>query len=159
MLRHAKSSWETSAPDFRRPLAERGVRDGVVAGRLLATYPLDVVVCSAATRARQTWERAVVGGARCDDVRFEEDVYYGGTRGVLELLRALPESVGTALVVGHEPTVSDLVLRLAAEPSDLTDLIEDKFPTAAVAVLAVPGPWRELDDGSAVLTTFEVPRA
>lgn len=36
VLRHAKSSWETSAPDFRRPLAERGVRDGVAAGRVLA---------------------------------------------------------------------------------------------------------------------------
>lgn len=158
VLRHAKSSWETSAPDFRRPLAERGVRDGVAAGRVLAEYPLDLVLCSGALRARQTWERAVVGGARADDVRFEDDIYYGGTRAVLGLLRELDDDVATAAVIGHEPTLSTLISSLAA-PSQLVQAVEDRFPTAALAVLDMPGAWGELAEGTAELVRFEVPRA
>lgn len=158
VLRHAKSSWETSAPDFRRPLAARGIRDGVMAGRVLSEYPLDVVLCSGALRARQTWERAVAGGAWCDEVRFEDDIYYGGTRAVLDLLRALDGDIATALVIGHEPTLSDVVVELAA-PSELVEDVEDKFPTSAIAVLDVPGAWHDLAEGAANLTRFEVPRA
>lgn len=152
VMRHAKSSWETSEPDFRRPLAQRGIRDGFAAGRILREYPLDVVLCSGAVRARQTWERAVAGGARAADVRFEDEIYYGGTSAVLELLRGLGPAV-TTLVIGHEPTVSDVVVQLAA-PSGRVDAVRAKFPTAAIAVLTFPG---DLTEG-AVLTRFEVPR-
>lgn len=157
ILRHAKSSWETSAADFRRPLAERGVRDGVAAGRVLAEYSVDLVLCSGARRALQTWERAVAGGAGAGEVRVEDDIYYGGTRAVLGLLRGLDDAVATAVVIGHEPTLSDVVARLAA-PSTLVDEATDRFPTSAIAVLRVPGAWSDLADGTAELVRFEVPR-
>lgn len=157
VLRHAKSAWDTAEPDLRRPLAERGERDGVVAGEVLADYDLDVVLCSEATRARQTWDRAVVGGARCDDVRYEDVIYGAWPSDVVDLLRGLPESVETALVIGHEPTVSGLVLELA-EPSDLTDRVAEKYPTAGLAVLGYDGPWHDLDEATASLSRFLVPR-
>lgn len=155
VVRHAKSAWDGSAPDFLRPLAARGLRDGVAAGRVLAGYPLDVVLCSGARRARQTWERAVVGGARAAEVRFEDDLYFGGARTALGLLRDLDDDVATAAVIGHEPTVSDLVARLAASS---TLMVEGRFPTAAIAVLDVPGEWSGLVEGGTDLVRFEVPR-
>ncbi len=155
ILRHAKSSWDTGEPDIRRPLAERGMRDGVAAGEVLADYDLDVVLCSEATRARQTWERAVLGGAACDDVRFTDALYGAWPSDVVDLLRELPGEVDTVLVIGHEPTLSELVLELA-ERSDLTDRVAEKFPTAGIAVLEFDTPWNALDTG--VLTRFVVPR-
>jgi phosphohistidine phosphatase len=36
--------------------------------------------------------------------------------------------------------------------------ISAKFPTSAIAVLTVPGGWKQLELGVATLTDFEVPR-
>ena len=157
VMRHAKSSWRTSEPDFRRPLSERGTRDAVVAGQRFATLGLDVVICSAATRAQQTWQCLKLGGATCSDVRVEERLYGAWSSEVLELLRGVPADARTVLVIGHEPTLSELVTSLAVS-SPLADTVADKFPTAAVAVLQHDLDWDELDLGTARLVSLEVPR-
>lgn len=157
VMRHAKSSWRTSEPDVRRPLSERGTRDAVVAGQRFSTVGLDVVLCSAATRAQQTWQCLRMGGARCADVRVEERLYGAWADEVLDLLRGVPADAGTVLVIGHEPTLSELILSLAA-PSNLTATVADKFPTAAVAVLRLDGEWDALAPGTARLVSLEVPR-
>jgi phosphohistidine phosphatase len=47
-------------PDHERPLARRGQRDAPVMGRWLRTAGLapDLVLCSTARRARETWQLA-----------------------------------------------------------------------------------------------------
>lgn len=157
LARHAKSSWATNDPDIARPLSGRGKRDGVAAGARLAEFDIDVALVSPATRAKQTWERHQLGGARASEVRETDALYYAGTDAVIALLRDLPADVGTVLVVGHEPLISDLALTLAA-PNALTDVIWAKFPTAALAVLAHDGEWSDLDDGASELVAFEIPR-
>jgi phosphohistidine phosphatase len=158
VLRHAKSSWRTPDLDIRRPLAERGERDAQAAGAILAGYDLDVVLCSSAVRARQTWERAVAGGAACDDVRFSEAIYHAWADELVDELRDLPEATPTALLIGHQPTLSDLVLGLA-KPSALAGAVADRFPTCALAVLTYRGGWKTLGEGKAVLKRYEIPRA
>ncbi len=156
-MRHAKSSWRTNDPDVRRPLSARGTRDGVVAGQYLAEFPLDVVLCSRATRAKQTWQCAQLGGASCADVRFEPDLYEARPSDVLSLVAGLPDAASTALVIGHEPTLGDVIVRLAAG-SPLTEQVATKFPTAAIGVLTLPGGWDTLEPGSCTLTALEIRR-
>ena len=157
VMRHAKSSWRTSEPDFRRPLSERGTKDAVVAGEVLAEYRIELVISSAATRARQTWQSAEMGGARSQDVRFTEDFYHAWGRDILAALNRLDDSVRVVMVLGHEPTMSE-VIQILAEPSALLDEIEYKFPTAAIAVLSFEGSWAALKDGTATLQRVEIPR-
>ncbi len=157
VMRHAKSSWRTNEPDIRRPLSERGTRDAVVAGQELAKLGLDVVLCSPATRARQTWQCLELGGVHCADVRIRDAIYQGWTPGYLDEVRALPGSARAALLIGHEPVVSDLVISLAVS-SVLTERVEEKFPTGAVAILQHELDWDELGFGLARLVAFEVPR-
>ncbi len=157
VLRHAKSSWNTPEPDLRRPLSARGRRDAVAAGELLAPYRLDVVLASAATRVQQTWAGVQDGGAHCPDVRVSELIYHAWPGELLAELRELDESVHTALLIGHQPTVGDLISTLA-KPSPLIERIEAKFPTAALAVLSYRGAWKTLGPGRASLTRFEIPR-
>lgn len=57
VVRHAKSDWTHDLPDDERPLNPRGRRDAPVLGDWLAehlTGGVDLVVCSTATRARET---------------------------------------------------------------------------------------------------------
>jgi phosphohistidine phosphatase len=56
-------------------------------------------------------------------------------------------AVHTLLVVGHEPTVSQVSLGLAAHPGsdpEAIQRIETKYPTSGIAVLRVPGTWSVL---------------
>lgn len=157
VLRHAKSSWRTPEADIRRPLSERGVRDARAAGKILASYPIDLVLCSEAMRARQTWENAVAGGASCQDVRYSEAIYHAWTDELLDEVREAPEKATTALLIGHQPTLSDLVLTLA-KPSPLASDVAERFPTSALAVLTYRGAWRTLGADKAKLQRYEIPR-
>jgi phosphohistidine phosphatase len=157
VLRHAKSSWQTADADLRRPLSERGERDAVAAGAVLAEYQLDVVLASTATRVQETWEGAVEGGATCKDVRVSELIYHAWPGELLSELHELDEGIHTALLIGHQPTLGDLITTLA-KPSPLTDRVTAKFPTAGLAVLTYRGAWKTLAAGKATLKRFEIPR-
>lgn len=157
IVRHGKSSWKTNDPDIDRPLAARGTRDAVVAGQQLAPLGVDVVLVSPATRAQQTWQCLEMGGVSCDDVRTTDALYHAWTPEVIDVLQALPSAARTVLVLGHEPTLSDLILTLAA-PSPLGEAVRDKFPTSAVAVLTSGGEWSDVTPGHCRLEAFEVPR-
>jgi phosphohistidine phosphatase len=164
LLRHAKSSYPDGFPeliaDHDRPLARRGVREAALAGDWLrANAPtIDGVLCSTATRARQTLSRSGIEAP----VRYAERLY-GATPGVMiEEINKVSDEVTTLLVVGHEPTMSSVALILAGSDGTDTAAVERlsaKYPTSAIAVLAVPCAWKSLGPGVAALTAFHVPRA
>jgi len=159
LMRHAKSDYPEGVPDHDRPLAPRGIREAGLAGDWLRANvsPVDAVLCSTATRARQTLENTRVDAP----VRYSERLY-GATPGtMIDEINETAATVATLLVIGHEPTMSALALVLADDDgTDLTvmERISTKFPTSAIAVLAVPRIWKRLEPGGAALTGFEVPR-
>ena len=159
LLRHAKSAYPTGVPDHDRPLAERGVREAALAGDWLrANLPaIDAVLCSTATRARETLARSGIDAP----VRYAEQLY-GATPGtVIEQINRVPDDINTLLVVGHEPTISEVAIVLAgADGTDTVALerISTKFPTSAIAVLRVVGRWEQVEPGSAAVVDFHVPR-
>jgi phosphohistidine phosphatase len=115
LFRHAKSAWPDVA-DHERPLARRGQRDAPVMGGWLRDAGLvpDRVLCSTARRARETWQLAQAGLGAAPPVTFEHGVYESDAAGLLALVRRVPAAVGTLLVIGHNPTIEDLALMLAA---------------------------------------------
>jgi len=155
LLRHAKSDWPDVA-DRERPLAKRGRREAPTSGRWLRDhgYQPDVVICSVARRARQTWElvEQELGGSPA--VTFDPRAYDAGARTLLYLARELPGSCRTALFVGHNPATTDLANALAETPEGPPHL---HFPTAALAVLQFTGDWADLAPGHARLAAFHTP--
>jgi phosphohistidine phosphatase len=159
LLRHAKSSYPDGVTDHDRPLAPRGVREAALAGDWLrANAPtIDGVLCSTATRARQTLSHSGVDAP----VRYAQRLYGASPGTVIGEINKVADEVTTLLVVGHEPTMSDLALILAgADGTDAAALerLSAKYPTSAIAVLAVPSGWAGLEPGRAALTAFHVPR-
>lgn len=159
LVRHAKSDWPDVA-DHERPLAKRGRRDGPAVGRWLAEsgYVPDAVVCSTAQRARQTWEvvaagLAEAGAAAPPVVRYEPRIYEATVLGLLMLVREFASGWRTAMVIGHNPGMAGLVHGLTS-PADGPP---EAFPTAAVAVLRLAGPWAAVTPGEARLVAFTVP--
>ncbi len=158
LLRHAKSDYPDGVPDHERPLAARGIREAGLAGDWLREHvpAIDAVLCSTATRTRQTLARTGIN-APADFV----DRLYGASAGeMIAAVNGVDDAVGTLLVVGHEPTVSDVALGLAGPASDrhAVEHIAAKFPTSGIAVLKVTGPWAGLELRGAELVTFHIPR-
>jgi phosphohistidine phosphatase len=163
LLRHAKSAWP-DVPDHDRPLAPRGRRDAPGAGRWLRKAGLgpDLVLCSTARRARETWALAEEEAGAHPRTIFAEQVYGASSMGLLELARATSPDVGTLLIVGHEPAMRSLTLELASAQPERAEAqalsrVRVKYPTASIAVLAFTVGWPELEPGLARLTDFAVP--
>ncbi|WP_431961859.1 SixA phosphatase family protein [Actinacidiphila sp. bgisy160] len=163
VLRHAKSAWPPDVPDHDRPLGPRGRRDAPAVGHWLreAEHIPDLVICSTSRRTQETWELAAeaLGATPPPTVRLDERVYAATARALLDVLREAPDDVATLLLVGHNPGVQDLVLRLTGEArADALLRAADKFPTSALAVLAWPGFWSSLAPERARLDDFAIPR-
>jgi phosphohistidine phosphatase len=164
VLRHAKSDWPPGVPDEERPLSGRGRRDARAAGEWLASNGLhpDTVLCSPAARTRETWARLAPGletSGPVPEAQFKDAIYEATVNALEDVLRALPEAIGTALLIGHNPGVHELVVQLADQGDEKArTLAAASFPTSGVAVLQLPDAWSELGAGSATLQAFAVPR-
>jgi phosphohistidine phosphatase len=153
LLRHGKSDWSGDEPDHLRPLARRGRRQVPEAGRWLAGHvgAIDLAIVSPAERTRETWQLAAAELDVAPPVRVDDRVYAGSARALIGVLRELPREVRTVVLVGHNPGVEDLLESLTGRWV--------RMPTAALAVVDVPGPWSEAGDAGAELRAHGRPPA
>jgi phosphohistidine phosphatase len=159
LLRHAKSDYPSGVADHERPLAPRGEREAALAGDWLrAQAPaVDAVLCSTATRTRQTLARTRIDAP----VQYVDRLYDATPGAVIDEINRVDPAVETLLVIGHEPTMSSLSLGLATADgsnSAAAERISTKFPTSAIAVLRTAEPWDRLTLNSATLVGFHVAR-
>ena len=160
LLRHAKSAWPEDVADHDRPLAGRGRRDAPAVGRWLSKsgFVPELVLCSTARRARETWQLAEEELSGKPRTTFERRVYGASPAELLDLARETSSGVRTMMIVGHEPTMGDLALELASsESGEALERVRNKFPTAAIAILGFTGDWAGLSPGQARLDEFVTP--
>ncbi|UFU05030.1 SixA phosphatase family protein [Ruania halotolerans] len=157
LLRHAQAE-HGALRDVDRTLTIDGRHHAHIAGeRLVAAMGVpDLVLCSTAVRTRQTWQLAAAGMGEISEpeVRYLEELYGADVTELLDVLRAVPESVTHLLVVGHEPVTSAVAHLLAGPGSEDAALhrVRTGISTAMAAVLAHEGPWSDLGPRSSVLT-------
>ncbi len=123
VLRHAKSAWDTDAPDdHSRPLNGRGKKDAPrIAARLAELEWLpQVVVSSDSMRTRQTWARMESALGDDADVSFVRRLYHGGLGAVREVVSGVADEVSTVMVIGHNPGWEDMASELAGQPLTMT---------------------------------------
>ncbi|EHB49793.1 putative phosphohistidine phosphatase, SixA [Mycolicibacterium rhodesiae JS60] len=159
LMRHAKSDYPNGVVDHDRPLAARGIREAGLAGDWLrANMPaIDLVLCSSATRTRQTLDRTEISAP----VTYSERLYGATPESMIDEINQVCDEVATLMVVGHEPTVSQVALGLAdpdRSDGEAAERISMKYPTSAIAVLSVPSGWPDLQLSSAELRAFHIPR-
>ncbi|MGH8990124.1 MAG: SixA phosphatase family protein [Acidimicrobiia bacterium] len=111
LLRHGKSDWASdTGSDRDRPLAKRGQRAARLIGEMLAEAGLmpAAAVTSPAVRAHTTLELAMKAGGWMCPVQVSEALYGEGPFAVLEELTRQPDEAARLLLVGHEPTWSEV---------------------------------------------------
>jgi len=166
VVRHAKSSWDDPVlDDHERPLAPRGMR----AVKALGDYVRETgirpaqVLCSSARRTRETMEGIGPGG----EALIEPQLYDATCGSVIDRLRRVPHDAPSVMVIGHNPAMQMLVLKLtgangmraqAPIDGDLAE-VQRKFPTGALATLTFSCGWSELAPGCARLAGYVRPKA
>lgn len=163
LLRHAKSAWPVGVSDAQRPLSARGIRDARAFGTNLraAQRQVDVAIVSTAERTRETWSLvAEEAGLSAEAASFDARLYAASWWDVMDVVRGLPDTARTALIVGHNPSLEDLAGQIANSESDTTAMKElrAKFPTCAAAYLRGDAQWSHWGGQCASLVDLWTPR-
>jgi phosphohistidine phosphatase len=157
LVRHGKSDWSSDARgDFDRPLADRGLRDAPMMGRMLKNYGLtpELVLSSPAKRAAETTRLiSDAVGIGSGTVKFVDAFYGCSTSAYYAEARRMDDSVETLMIVGHNPTMAEAVSSFAADGRLSVD-----FPTCAVACLDFHGSWSGCAPGVCSLRFFAIPK-
>jgi len=160
LLRHAKSGWDDPVSrDFDRPLNPRGRRAARTVAKEMRRLGLgfDRILASPARRVIETLgEVAQVFGPI--EPHYEQALYLAAPEALLDLVRGVEDGVERLLLVGHNPGLESLVLRLT-KPGALRDSVAEKYPTATLAEIALPAErWAEVGEGTGELRRFIRPR-
>jgi phosphohistidine phosphatase len=159
LLRHAKSSWDDAMQsDHDRPLAPRGHRAVTLLRDYVDRHQIQpqLVLCSTARRTVETARGLAPGG----ELSLEPRLYGASAEELLRRLHDLDAALTEVMVIGHNPALQMLVLKLVADASgsELAD-IRRKLPTGSLVTLEFVGDWADLAPASAVLSGYVRPKA
>lgn len=162
LLRHAKSSWDDPAlKDFERPLNSRGLRDiPVMAERFTARDGiLDCIVCSPAMRTKTTarlFSEAV--GFEGETIISNPELYFAGAGMFLKATKLMDGSCNTAMLVGHNPAITEFVNVMISAIDETRETIEN-IPTCGLVQLELPiDNWADATFATARLIEFDFPK-
>lgn len=163
LLRHAKSDYPLGVSDHDRPLGARGNREAPAAGAWLRENDVvpDFIMLSDAQRTRATcaWVISELG-EKAPTPYLDSRIYGASSTKLCSIINETPETVTTLMVIGHQPVLQELAMRLASVDSNeeaVYELAMD-YPTLGLTVLQTEKPWAEIDGRDMQVTHFAVPR-
>lgn len=151
LVRHAKSSWEISVMDKKRPLAENGIKSiQKVAQIALKFLPKNYVIWSStAVRASQTalsfCEKALIDQNK---IIFKDKLYTFDSHDLEKEIKKCPNDVENLILFGHNEAITNFVNKFG-----------DKFimnvPTAGfVSIQFEQNSWENINKGKTIKTIF-----
>jgi len=163
LLRHAKT--ERGAPgegDHDRKLMARGRADAPIIGAYLVRHHFvpDLALVSPATRATETWALVAASFPHTSPrVVNDERIYNAVPETLIDLIRETTKA-RSVIVVGHNPGLHDLAVRLIASGEvEARERINEKLPTCGLVIIDFPfNDWSRLHVNSGRLERFVTPR-
>jgi phosphohistidine phosphatase len=164
LLRHAKAARETAGLcDHDRPLTGDGKRAATAIGEAMRKSGLspDVVLVSSALRTQQTLEALEQAGVWDERPNIDTlpGLYMATPNQIRDVLRDLPETVRSAMVIGHNPGLHELALSLAGPVNTKPELarLANAYPTAGLSEFLITTIWHKTGPGAAALQRFLQP--
>lgn len=155
IMRHAKSSWDdTTLRDYDRPLNARGEADAPKMGKRIKGHGIipDQIICSAAKRTRKTAKAVAIAlDYPKADILKEKELYGAHDQRILDRIKMIPDSVETAIYIGHNPGITEIVNLLG-------NATIDNMPTAAIACYRFDvSHWADVRPNTGRLQFLEIP--
>jgi phosphohistidine phosphatase len=164
IFRHAKSDWnDARLRDFDRPLNTRGRKGAEKMGAYIRgqNWRFDRVLASPAVRVTQTIEISAQAAGGTPPVIWDRRLYLASSDVLQDILRGQEGDPGSIILVGHNPGLEDLILDLVPDDGTcpLRDVVEEKFPTAAFAIVELDiDSWSDIREECGRLTHLTRPR-
>lgn len=158
LLRHALTHPAGEGGDRERQLTSQGLQDASHLGRVMKekNYLPDLILCSPATRTRQTLDQVLESLPRVE-AKFEKIIYEGGYAELVKLISAVNDGYQSVLLVGHNPSIHQLAASLAAEDGGLVDRLAAGYAPCTLSVLDMPrAHWADLQMGDNTLVDLIV---
>lgn len=164
LFRHAKAEpAKLGEPDRDRELIERGRKDAARIGAYMATHALkpDRVLVSPAKRTQQSWKHLASALKPVPAATLAEKLYDATPHAILALIKDVPASAHTLMVVGHNPGLQELALMLVASGDiDAREALREKLPTSGLVIVDFAfDDWGKLHPQSGRLERFVSPRS
>ncbi|MCJ8138555.1 histidine phosphatase family protein [Falsirhodobacter halotolerans] len=157
LIRHAKSGWDDPLmTDHQRPLAERGERAAPQIGAWLAAQGVlpEEVLCSDATRTRQTWDLISTTLPGAPTPRLVPALYHAAPETMLRVLQGATGQV--VAMIGHNPGIAEFARLIVARAPEHSGFA--RYPTAATLVAEFDADWAAVRFGAGRTVAFTTPR-
>ena len=146
LMRHAEAEkTNDSKTDFDRLLTARGERDARYMGKMISGSP-DLVLVSTATRAKKTaniWADSLEIHLEkprnyfLNRVIYLNQLYQASEIQLLSVIASLKDDIQSVMIIGHNPSLSDISGSLAGKPINLS--------TAEVITFTIERSWRNFN--------------
>ena len=156
ILRHGKSDWSTHDNDFERPLKKRGKRESKRLGLWMLQQKIipDFILTSPATRALATAKKI------CQSMEIPSSyihnnlrIYSANSHTLKQIIQQLPKQANRVLIIGHNPGLENLVLKLADQTMTIPE-DSNLLPTATLVHFKLKNSFANLIDHSATLQSI-----
>lgn len=164
LFRHAKAERsQPGAADRSRALIERGRKDAARMGSYMANHAFmpDRVLVSPAIRTQETWKSASAAFRPAPGATTVERLYDATVHTILAVIKDVPASAHTLLVIGHNPGLHELArLLMASGDVETREQLIEKLPTSGLVIIdfAVDA-WGGLHPHSGRLERFVTPQS
>jgi len=146
LLRHGKSSWDTVDGDFDRPLTDKGqqyVKRVVIDLQQNNLIP-DFILSSPAQRAIHTATIVCQSlGIDSDTIHTDSQIYNARYEDLLNVITECPQQSHRVLLVGHNPSLEELVDYLRSD-SNGQQSNDSHLSPATLVHLQTDHDWQQL---------------
>jgi len=151
LVRHAKSSWKHDVDDHKRPLKNRGERDGRLVSKKVKTEidPPQKIITSDATRAFST-AQFFKEALKIPDANFEttHELYDFSGQNVMRIIKNLDNNLDSIMIVGHNHAFTSVANMLG-------NRYIENVPTCGFVMLEFDEKkWSDITTGKTVKTIF-----
>ncbi|MDQ1088140.1 histidine phosphatase family protein [Siphonobacter sp. SORGH_AS_1065] len=155
LVRHAEAEQPAGgAYDFQRSLTAQGLIDSTRMGRVMAEKQIVIqtLISSPAERTRMTAQVfAEQLGFTFEKTQFIQDLYEGAPRYYLAAINQITEDIDSAMLVGHNPSITYLSEYLCHE-------ILGTVPTCSIIAISFENlTWAEVSNRTGKLLFYDSP--
>jgi phosphohistidine phosphatase len=126
LLRHGKAIARDLLADIDRPLNSAGIEDAIEAGKYLSSInelPA-FILCSSAKRTMETIQHVLEVSSCQAQIVYTPRLYRASSNDLLEEISQLSDRIHSVMIVGHNPTISNLCINLAKKTTGNVEKLE-----------------------------------
>ncbi|WPY00430.1 Histidine phosphatase family protein [Candidatus Trichorickettsia mobilis] len=146
LMRHAAATKSSSVSDFNSQLNGMGESQAIAAGNFIANLGIDQVLVSPTKRTTQTLS-IILQQVEIPEIESVRALYESSSSKIIEIISGTADNINNLMILGHNPTIYQLVLELAQNSSkEYERMLTTTMSTAQIVVIEFTDlvDWRKI---------------